>query len=129
LSSRSSQKEVFTDYADFFVGWAKATSAQHKICVICVANQQLLVFLARFSGPEGTEVNSRGRALCAKPTGVGERFARSPRELASALREAHGSWRALCAKPTRVKQQRLKTLKGSNNQPNSTLSGSADVTD
>jgi|GEM_PF-2819357 len=64
---------------------------------LCVANQQLLVFLARCSDPEGTEVNSRGRALCAKPTGV--------------------------------KKQRLKTLKGSNNQPGSTLSGSADVTD
>jgi len=39
---------------------------------ICLANQQFLVFLARCSGPEGTEVNSRGRAL-----------ARSPRELSS----------------------------------------------
>ena len=27
-------------------------------------------FLVRFSGPEGTEVKSRGRARCAKPTGV-----------------------------------------------------------
>jgi len=33
-------------------------------------DQQLLCFLARFSGPEGTEVNSRGRAFCAKPTGL-----------------------------------------------------------
>ena len=54
-------------------------------------------FLSKIFGPEGTEVNSRGRALCAKPTGV--------------------------------KQQGLKTLKGSNNQPGSTLSGSTDVTD
>src|SRR5690349_839122 len=35
---------------------------------ICVANQQLLV--QDLLVPKGTEVNSRGRALCAKPTGV-----------------------------------------------------------
>src|ERR1051325_683262 len=43
--------------------------SEKEICVICVTNQYLFLFLARFLVQKGQKLMAVGERLCAKPTG------------------------------------------------------------